>query len=244
MQLNLTPRDDKVLIQLYYNRYMSSCQIAELFYKYKTDGTPNIEYERIARRRLQNMVSNLKLVNEFIPYAKSKKVYGLSERGVGYVCSMLGIKYNDYQRKENYLDLSFMRHSIEINDFYINLIEYAQSHAGTIKMFLVERHNRRTFIYNNKKLTFQPDVFLIYNNKAFYIELDRGTETPKKYAQKIPVYEAFYHNEILKEEWQPKSPVYPSIVTLCDTQERIKKLQTETKLKWFYVLKNDWSWLE
>jgi hypothetical protein len=240
MNLNLTSRDKDMLILLYYNRFMHVGQISELFYK----GEGNKRYEDIARRRLRKMIKN-GLVKEYVPYARKRKVYALDDKGVALVCSWIGTKYESYAKRENILNMGLMEHSLEINDFYIKLSNYCKEHNYTIKTFQVERHNRRTFTYNKQSYTFQPDIFFIITNasgrgKVFYAELDRGTEAPKKFAKKVVAYEAFYHSELFKEDWNNQN-IRPDIIVLCDNKNRIQRLSEAVKsiLKWKFILKND-----
>jgi hypothetical protein len=240
MNLDLTSRDKDMLILLYYNRFMHVGQISELFYK----GEGNKRYEDIARRRLRKMIKN-GLVKEYVPYARKRKVYALDDKGVALVCSWISTKYESYAKRENILNMGLMEHSLEINDFYIKLSEYCKEHNYAIKTFQVERHNRRTFTYNKQSYTFQPDIFFIITNasgrgKVFYAELDRGTEAPKKFAKKVVAYEAFYHSELFKEDWNNQN-IMPDIIVLCDNKNRIQRLAEATKsiLKWKFILKND-----
>lgn len=240
MKLDLTPRDKEMLTLLYYNRFMHVGQIGELFYK----GEGNTHYEDIARRRLRKMIQN-KLIKEYVPYARQRKIYALDDNGVALVCSWIGAKYENYAKRENILNTGLMEHSLEINDFYINLSKYCCDHNYIIKTFQVERHNRRAFTYNKQSYTFQPDIFFIVTNasgrgKVFYCELDRGTEAPKKFAKKVPAYEAFFYSELFKEDWNNQN-IRPDIITLCDNENRIQRLTEATKsiLKWRFILKNN-----
>jgi hypothetical protein len=244
MRLDLTLRDRNTLTLLYYNRFMHVGQIAELFYKYDDQGILNKTREELARARIRKMIKN-KLVKEYVPYARQRKVYALDDDGVSLVCSWIGAKYENYAKRENILNMGLMEHSLEINDFYINLSNYCRDHSYTIKTFQVERHNRRAFTHNKQSYTFQPDIFFIITNatgkgKVFYAELDRGTEAPKKFAKKVINYEAFYHQELQKEDWNNQN-IRPDIIVLCDNKNRLERLQEVTKsiLKWRFILKDD-----
>jgi hypothetical protein len=215
-----------------------------LFYKYDEFGDLNKEREEIARGRIRKMIKK-KLLKEYVPYARHRKIYALDDDGVVLVCSWIGAKYENYAKRENILQMGLMEHSLEINDFYINLSNYCRDHNYTIKTFQVERHNRRTFTYNNQSYTFQPDIFFVIVNsanrgKVFYVELDRGTEAPKKFAKKISAYEAFYRAEVFLEDWNNQN-IRPDIIVLCDNKNRIQRLTEATKsiLKWKFILKDD-----
>lgn len=239
MELHLTETDKKVLTLLYYNRFLSSKQIQRIFYNTQKQGN------LIARRRMNKMLGDnkakYKLINEYIPFENNMKVYSLNDIGTAYITGFLNIP-NTY-KKETWQDVGRIEHALDINDFYINLLEYGK---GSINTFLVERHNRRQFNFNSKQYIIIPDVFFVYTEpnkkgKAYFVEVDRNTEAPKKFAMKIPVYEAYYQIEILKEDWQPEQKVKPVIIILCDTEERIKRLKAvcKTNLPLRFHLKND-----
>jgi hypothetical protein len=243
-KLHLMPRDKDMLKFLYYNRFAQADQLAELFYKFDDKGQENKLKEDIARRRLRAMIKD-GIIQEYLPYAKLKKIYALTDNGVMLVCSWVGAKYENYAKRENIFNAGLMEHSLEINDFYINLLNYCRDHNYTIKTFQVERHNRRTFTNNKQSYTFQPDIFFIITNasgrgKVFYAELDRNTEAPKKFAKKIQNYEAFYHQELFKEDWNNQN-IRPDIIVICDNINRIQRLTEAIKsnLKWKFILKND-----
>jgi hypothetical protein len=243
-KLHLMPRDKDMLKFLYYNRFAQADQLAELFYKYNDKGQENKLKLDITWRRLRAIITD-GIIQEYIPYAKLKKIYALTDNGVMLVCSWVGAKYENYAKRENIFNAGLMEHSLEINSFYIKLSEYCLNHNYTIKTFQVERHNRRSFTHNKQSYTFQPDIFFIVTNasnkgKVFYAELDRGTEAPKKFAKKVPSYEAFYHSELFKEDWNNQN-IRPDIIVLCDNKNRIQRLTEATKsiLKWKFILKDD-----
>jgi hypothetical protein len=243
-KLHLMPRDKDMLKFLYYNRFAQADQLAELFYKYNDKGQENKLKLDITWRRLRAIITD-GIIQEYIPYAKLKKIYALTDNGVMLVCSWVGAKYENYAKRENIFNAGLMEHSLEINSFYIKLSEYCRDHNYTIKTFQVERHNRRSFTHNKQSYTFQPDIFFIVTNasnkgKVFYAELDRGTEAPKKFAKKVPSYEAFYHSELFKEDWNNQN-IRPDIIVLCDNKNRIQRLTEATKsiLKWKFILKDD-----
>jgi hypothetical protein len=226
---------------------MNTEQIAELFYKYNEDGEENKLYADIARRRLRKMKAkeNL-LILEYIPYANESKVYTLAEKGSIMVCSWLNKKYESFINKNDMLQIGLVEHSLEINDIYIRLLALCQKYNYEMLTFLVERHNRRTVKHNGFNLTFQPDMFMILRHKetkkgkAYYIELDRNTEAPKKFAQKVTAYEAFYRADILKEDWNNQN-IRPDILVLTDNKNRSERLQNATKsiLKWVFIEKDN-----
>lgn len=245
--MKLMRRDKEFLITLYNNRFMSTEQIAKLFYKYDEEGKENIKYKDIALRRLRKMkAKDNQLILEYIPYANESKVYTLAEKGVIMVCSWLNRKYESYTSKNDMLQIGLVEHSLEINDIYINLLDLCRKYNYEMLTFLVEKHNRRTVKHNGMNMTFQPDMFMILKNKLtnkgrpYYIELDRNTEAPKKFSQKIIPYETFYQSEVFKEDWNNQN-IRPDILVLVDNESRAERLQNAIKsnLKWKFIVKTD-----
>lgn len=236
----MTPRDKNAMILLYNNRYLTSLQLSDIIYKRKDDGTINKEKDRITRRCMQRLAKQ-NYVKIWQPYARQHKIYCLDDLGVALVCSWLNVKYENYAKKENVVNLGYIEHALAINDFYIELLEYCKSNRKNVKNFTVERHNRRTFEYGKEKITFQPDAFFTITDnldrgKAYYLELDRGTEAPKKFADKVKSYEAFYRQEVFNESWNV-SKVHPSILVLCENKNRAERLQgvIRSNLKWVFI---------
>jgi hypothetical protein len=226
---------------------MSTDQIARIFYKYNEAGEENNCYEEIARRRLRKMKDKEnQLILEYVPYANESKVYALAEKGVIMVCSWLNKKYESFTGKSDILQIGLIEHALEINDIYIKLLDLCSKYNYEILTFLVEKHNRRTIKHNGQNMTFQPDIFTIIKNKAtnrgkpYYIELDRNTEAPKKFAQKVIPYEAFYRSDILKEDWNSQN-IKPDILVLTDSESRSERLQSMTKsvLNWRFIVKGN-----
>lgn len=236
----MTKRDKNAMILLYSNRYLTSVQLSEIIYKYNDKGGINKDKEPITRRSMQRLIK-LKYIKEWQPYARQHKIYCLDDLGVALVCSWLNVPYENYAKKENVLNLGYIEHTLAINDFYIQLIEYCAANKKHVKSFTVERHNRRTFECGKDKITFQPDAFFIITDyadrgKAYYLELDRGTEAPKKFADKVKSYEAFYKSEVFNEPWNV-SKVHPIILVLVNNKNRAERLQgiVKSSLKWVFI---------
>ena len=60
----LTPRDREVLLSIYYQRCLTTRQIAEMHYRYNSKGLENSQSELIARRRIRKLF-DAQLVDRF-----------------------------------------------------------------------------------------------------------------------------------------------------------------------------------
>lgn len=86
------------------------------------------------------------------------------------------------------------------------------------------------------KGTVEPDVFMIWNNSPFFVEVQRSNKYSKKYMEtKFKRYEEYFHsNEWTQLHWQnPQKPVFPLIWVVSDTEYKI-----ETFLRGVYQSKD------
>lgn len=243
----ITLRDMKVLKLLYYCRFQTTNQIANIHYKYDENGEMNKYYKTIARRRLKKMREE-GLIKSYHRANNSTMVHTLYADGLYLVASLLGCAFNDlyYNYKDDLMSYSKAEHSIMLSDVYIDLLEAAERLGGKIELFQVEELNRKVYKMDGEEYIFIPDIFLIYRpNKSkdivrlFFIEVDNSTERPKVFIDsKIPKYEMYYHTGEFQELYEG---LFPEVVTLCKDQKRIDKLKarTDTILGWNYYLYED-----
>lgn len=238
----LRPRDMEVLKFIYFHRYVSTSQLCYLFFRYREDNGELQKYPKNVTRRRLRRYREEGLIKSFYTQ-NTDMVHTIDEKGVMVVASILGTTFNKlyFNPKEDLISIGLANHSLKLNDLYIKLNDYAEKTGGYIKEYKVESLNRTTFVYENKRYTFQPDVFMIYQpNKhenigyPYFIELDLNTEAPKKYKAKVEQYENYYKSQ----DFQKQYGTFPKIVTVTTTKARRDRLKRycPTKLNWKYVV--------
>jgi hypothetical protein len=72
------------------------------------------------------------------------------------------------------------------------------------------------------KGTVEPDVFMIFNNTPFFVEVQLTQYSNSVMNEKIKRYESyFYSNEWTALPWQPEQPFFPYIVIFSETPYEI-----------------------
>lgn len=236
----LTERDKKIIKFIYFHRFVSTNQVVEIFFKKKEDGSIIKYPQNVARKRLQKYREE-GLIKSFYT-SNSDLIHTIDEKGVYVVAGILNTTFNKlyFNPKEDLLSIGLANHSLKLNDLYIILRDAALKKGGNIIDFRVEVLNRVSFIYQNKKQVFQPDIYFVYQpdkNKStgypFFIELDLETESPKKYKEKILNYENYHDSK----DFQNQYGIFPRIVTVTNTKSRSDRLKgfCKTKLDWRYL---------
>jgi hypothetical protein len=200
----MTERDRRVYEYLKNNaKYVTTSQIAELFFTRNSNGKAIKSSKLICRRRMATMERYLPDVQSFYRQANTDKIYTTTALKV-----------------ENIVALSQIEHSLKLNDLYIQIREYADKNNHKIHTFRVEPTLKDGLI---------PDILLIYvkDKKAriFFIEYDRSTETLTRIKKKIERYELYMSKQLyLQEDWQPGT-IKPEVVFICEDQHRTTALQ-------------------
>jgi hypothetical protein len=89
---------------------------------------------------------------------------------------------------------------------------------GQFTMFLVEPK------YGKKGLA-EPDIFCIYRNTPFFIEVQNSYFNEKQINEKLDRYEELYNSGIVQgEAWQPQDyKVFPTVIILSEQRYAIEK---------------------
>ncbi|MDF9623640.1 replication-relaxation family protein [Bacillus cereus] len=98
-------------------------------------------------------------------------------------------------------------HFLAIVDVYKQLLQYEKP-----KLFKVEPKYGKAYM--------EPDIFTIWRQSPFFIEVQNSVYSKKVMQEKVNRYECYFHSlEWQQEPWQPKkSKYFPSLLIITDTQ--------------------------
>ncbi|MGQ0421421.1 replication-relaxation family protein, partial [Bacillus sp. HC-Mk] len=98
-------------------------------------------------------------------------------------------------------------HFLAIVDVYKQLLQYEKP-----KLFKVEPKYGKAYM--------EPDIFTIWRQSPFFIEVQNSVYSKKVMQEKVNRYEFYFHSlEWQQEPWQPKkSKYFPSLLIITDTQ--------------------------
>jgi hypothetical protein len=118
-------------------------------------------------------------------------------------------------------DSAKIPHFLEIVKVYKDIIRYEKPTT-----FIVEPKYGKGFM--------EPDIFTIWKGSPLWIEVQRTHYSEEQMNDKINRYESFYDSgAILQENWQPKTPIFPTILMLSVVRypvasERINIIQAKS----------------
>ncbi|HHK5536255.1 TPA: replication-relaxation family protein [Bacillus mobilis] len=103
-----------------------------------------------------------------------------------------------------------MPHFLAIVNVYKQLLQYEKP-----KMFKVEPKYGKGYM--------EPDIFTIWRQSPFFIEVQNSIYSKKVMQEKLHRYEFYFHSlEWQQEPWQPKkSKYFPSLLVITDSQYEI-----------------------
>jgi hypothetical protein len=104
-------------------------------------------------------------------------------------------------------------HFLAILNTYKEMLQH-----GSFTLFLVEPK------YGKKGMA-EPDIFCIYRNTPFFIEVQNSYFNEKQINEKLDRYEELYKSGIIQNEsWQPEhTKVFPTVLILSEQRYGIEK---------------------
>ncbi|EJR71045.1 replication-relaxation family protein [Bacillus cereus] len=98
-------------------------------------------------------------------------------------------------------------HFLAIVNVYKQLLQYEKP-----KLFKVEPKYGKAYM--------EPDIFAIWRQSPFFIEVQNSVYSKKVMQEKLNRYEIYFHSlEWQRELWQPKkSKYFPSLLVITDSQ--------------------------
>jgi len=195
------------------------------------------------QRRLSLLFHNgyLSAVHKPIPtgYGSSKRVYCLAKKGVALIEHLYGekearaIKWN---KKQNQVENFFIEHTLAINDVRIaflksilatedySLFWFNEQEVKTWKEKIEDPENP------SKTLPITPDAFFYLlgkDKKAYYfLEVDRGTESNRRWKDKIRGYVEYVKSGKYQERFQTSAL---RVLTVTTGKERMANLIKSTQ---------------
>ncbi|MCL5070446.1 MAG: replication-relaxation family protein [Actinobacteria bacterium] len=231
----LTERDKRIVSWVYPLRFLTSEQIKLLEFE---EGSMTA-----CRRRLALLYHNGYLTNTQKPvptgYGSAKRVYCLSRKGkdlITHTHDGTDLKDIKWTEKNNKVADFFIEHILAINDVrivFISNIRKAKSYSldwtpeWEIKAWKEKVEDPEN---SGKSLPITPDAFFeIRNrkNKAYYfLEVDRATESNKRWKDKVRGYVAYVRTNKYYERFKAQSL---RILAVTTSQERLDNLFKTTK---------------
>lgn len=224
-RMRLTARDTSIVLSVYENRFLRRDQIQRLYFPNATLAACNMRLKKLHGN------SFLDRLERPATAATAQAVYALNKRGADVVAAKLEIDRRKvrWNRANNYVEWLFMNHTLGISEFKICL---DISLAGRREELLFyqrgdKTHLRRISMTGSKKKYFvvAPDAFFgIRSGRGkhiFFLEVDMGTETLARFAEKVVAYKRYWKSRQYKEEYGFN---HFRVLTVAESDRRLANL--------------------
>jgi hypothetical protein len=230
--MQLTARDRQVIQAVCQYRFLRRDQIQTLFF-------PS---QNTANRRLQHLYQHGFLKRHLLPVrlgeGRHQAIYGLDERGAVLVAAEQGVAREDvhWRKKDNRTSFLFLEHTLHINDFRIAITLSCKARGYHITRWVDERdiktmgervpapEKRRRY------LPVMPDAFFEVDfgdrQAGFFLEMDMGTMTNKRYKDKVRAYIIYKTQGHYEEKFKTSSL---RVLTVTTSKRRLKNLKRATE---------------
>jgi len=221
----LTSRDVGIIMSVYENRFLKRDQIQRLHF-------PNAS--RIACTLRIKKLYEHKFLDRFekpVVRGSHQLIYALDKRGADVVAASLEIDRQKvrWNRANNRVEFLFLEHTLSISEFRVCL-DIALAGRPEELIFWQrgdKTHLRRISVTGAKKKYFvvAPDAFFgIQSGRGkhiFFLEVDMGTETLSRFAEKVVAYKRYWKSGQYKEEYGFN---HFRVLTVAESERRLANL--------------------
>jgi len=239
--LHLTERDRQVIRAVSEYRVLSQDQVGRLFFGSQTP----------AQRRLAGLYDHGYLERQFLPVRggiqQSPILYLLDRRGAELLRAEYGLETVRWQAKDNRVSTDFVEHLLGINEVRIAVTLACRELGYRVLTWLGEaelkadydRVTLRASSGKRREVPVIPDSYFALETprgKAhFFLELDRGTMTLKRFQTKVAAYQAYYRSGEYERRYGARSL---RVLTVTLGERRLANLKATTEAAggrgWFW----------
>lgn len=227
--MSLTARDVMIILSVYENRFLRRDQIQRLHFSDASVTACCVRLMKLYENRFLDRVGR--------PAAsvKSQAVYALDKRGADIVAAALEINRHKikWNRASNRVEWLFMEHTLAVSEFKVCLdVELA---GRSEEIFFYQRgdrsHLRRISETGTKKKYFvvAPDAFFGIQSgigkHIFFLEVDMGTETLSRFAEKVVAYKRYWKSRQYTKEYGFN---HFRVLTIAESERRLANLRRVT----------------
>lgn len=231
-RLVLTDRDRAIIRAVHEYRALRQDQVQALFFGSRS----------AAQRRLALLYHHGYLARQFLlvqtGYMSSPSVYLLDRRGEELLRAEEGLDDVHWKSSHNQVSSDFLEHALAINDFRIavTLASWQSGYAlleWRSETDLKQDYDRVTLPTvrgGSRSVAVVPDSYFAletpHGKTHFFLELDRGTMTTKRFKTKIDAYLAYYRSGGYERRYGARSL---RVLTVTLGERRLESLKAVTE---------------
>lgn len=223
--MRLMPRDISVILSVYENRFMRRDQIQRLHFPASSVQATSARLKKLADHRF------LDILKRPVAGGASQAVYALNKRGADVVTMNCDVSRQQvhWKRDNNRVEWFFMEHTLAVSEFKVCLaLALRERNEG---LYFYQRGDRSLIRRvsdpsgRKKYLVVAPDAFFgVQAEKGkyiFFVEIDLGTETLKRFQEKIIAYKQYWKSKKFKEDYGFN---HFRVLTVAESETRLANL--------------------
>ena len=225
----LTARDVSIILSVYENRFLRRDQIQRLHFPNSSVSACNMRLKKlVAHRFLDRLVKP-------VASGSAQAAFALDKRGADVTAAALekGRRKVRWNRANNRVEYFFLEHTLGISEFKVGLdVTLAGRREELLFYQRGDRsHLRRINVTGARKKYFvvAPDAFFgIQSGRGkciFFLEVDMGTETLSRFAEKVTAYKRYWKSHQYTEEYGFNNF---RVLTVCESDRRLLNLRQAT----------------
>ena len=227
----LTERDKAIILSVYENRFLRRDQIQRVYFADASVPACNMRLKKLYEHRfLDRLIRPVAVGSNQIVYALHRR--GASVVSVALNIDRLSIKW---KRDHNRVEFLFMEHTLEVAEFRVNL-DLALREDSSVDWLFYSRESKglQTRVPDptgkKKYLVVAPDAFFGLKtengNSFFFLEVDMGTETLKRFAEKVTAYKQYWKTSKYYQDYEFN---HFRVLTIAESKQRLSNLIETTR---------------
>ncbi len=227
----LTERDKAIILSVYENRFLRRDQIQRLFFADTSVPACNMRLKKIYEHCFLD-----RLIRP-VAVGSNQIVYALHRRGAGVVSVALNVECKNisWKRDHNRVEFLFMEHTLAVAEFKVSL-DLALRDTESVDLLFYSRESKglqaRVSDQAGKKkyLVVAPDAFFGLKtqdgNSFFFLEIDMGTETLKRFREKIVAYKQYWRTGKYHQDYEFN---HFRVLIIAESKRRLSSLIDATR---------------
>jgi hypothetical protein len=220
LRSNLAERDLAVVHSVRRHRFLTARQIEQLHFVDHVSGEAGA---RVCRRVLARLTSRRVLRR------LQRRIGGVRAGSASFVYALGPVGWrvlDEDRRRVTEPSPLFLDHALAVADAHVRLV--AAERAGDLELLSVEVEPtcwRRFVGAGGARMTVKPDLSIVTAAGAFedcwFLEIDRGSESPAAMARKCRTYEAYWQTGFEQE----RTGTFPLVLWVAPDEKRGKRVQ-------------------
>ena len=215
----LTDRDTAILRSVGEHRFLTARHLEALHF---ADHATDVSAARVCRRVLARQTRDQLLVR------LARRVGGVRAGSASYVYALgsVGARLLGLGRRFTEPSELFLDHTLSIADAHVRLVAAARTGSLELVEIQIEPVSWRRFVGSGgAREVLRPDMYAVTASGEFehlwFIEIDRGTESPAALARKLRAYETYWRSG----REQAAHGVFPLVLWVAPDQNRVKRIE-------------------